>query len=285
LERQGISARLDAAELGPGSNFAAFMDSSLAMSDYCFLLWSASARASPYVTEEWQTAWTRGIAEKRAFLVVGRLEELPVPALLRNRVWVNLFPTLEVGLQRIVTEWQADRKAAIDSGRQVGSAVPSDDAIGVRIYISSELYGFTHPAVADLQAPAGVLLDRTLQSLGLVKELRDASGRIGLALEYQLQLNGKVLSSQQDLGSQGVQQNTVLQLLVSARVSAATLPASGSAAPIQFLNMPKAPSAKPPAPKSGSIKSSTPAQQLIALNADQRRRLLELSPAFGKPRH
>lgn len=270
LKEQGIEVRLDAEELGPGANFAAFMESALSMSDYCFLLWSAAARASQFVADEWQNAWSKGIVEKRAFLVVGRLEDIPVPALLGNRVWVNLFPDLHPGLTRVVDEWRADRQAAVTSGRQVGSTVEIAAPGGVRVYITSELYGFTHPARAQLDEPAGVLLDRTLQALGLAKELRDPNGRIGLILEYSLQLDGRALARNRSLRSQGALEDAVFQLVVNARISAATAPQGGAAQPVQFLGVPKQGAAKP-------------TSRLVALDESQRQRLLEQSTAFAKP--
>jgi len=264
LQAEGIEVRLDARELGPGSNFAAFMDSALATSDYCFVLWSTSARDSQFVTEEWQNAWSKGVAEKRAFLVIGRLEDIPVPALLQNRVWVNLFPTIEAGLQRVVSEWRADRLAANVSGREVAKTVDIEDPAGVRVYITSDLYGFTHPARFDLQAPTGVLLDRTLQALGLVKELRDPGGRIGLQLDYSLQLKGRTLVRNQSPGAQGAQENSVFQLAVSARIVGATAPVGAAAEPTQFLF-----GGAPTPPLSPS--------RPVALDDAQRQRLLSLS--------
>ena len=48
------NTRFDRAELALGDTFLTFMTHALTTSDYCLLLWSAQAAATPWVAMEWK---------------------------------------------------------------------------------------------------------------------------------------------------------------------------------------------------------------------------------------
>ena len=236
LKRANVEARLDRGEIGPGASFIKFMESALTSADYCLLLWSGAARASNFVTEEWQNALCRAIEEQRAFLTVGRLEDLPVPGMLRSRIWVDLFPRLEPGLLRIIGEWKSDRCAAAESGRPVGASAAIEETGGTQVYISSDLYGFTHPARLRLEQPAGVLLDHILKALCLRARIEDSEQRVGIKLDYRLRMRGHDLARSESPMSRGARENEVFQLVVTATIVAATQPTSPSLVSAEFLS-------------------------------------------------
>ena len=82
LTASGLDVRYDRDELRLGDSFLAFMNDALSVSDYCLLLWSRQAAATPWVQLEWEAALYRSVNEKHGFLVVGRLEDIAAPALL-----------------------------------------------------------------------------------------------------------------------------------------------------------------------------------------------------------
>jgi hypothetical protein len=221
LTRAEIDVRLDRSELVAGASFIQFMESALGTADYCLLLWSRAASSSPYVTEEWQNALCRAIEERRAFLTVGRLEDLQVPALLRARIWVDLFPRPDWGLLRLVDEWRSDRRASAESGRPIASTVTIEEPDGVRVYVTSDLYGFTHPARLRLDEPAGLLLDRVVTTLGLRHRIEDPGGRVGVQLNYRLRMRGRDLQRSEAPLARGARENEIFQLVVNARIVAA----------------------------------------------------------------
>src|SRR4051812_5216578 len=92
LTASGVDVRYDRNELRLGDSFLAFMNGALAASDYCLLLWSRNAAATPWVQVEWEAAFYRSVKEKQGFLVTGRLENIPVPPLLGPRLHVDFFP-------------------------------------------------------------------------------------------------------------------------------------------------------------------------------------------------
>jgi hypothetical protein len=214
LAQAGIDARFDRSEVSLGDSFLSFMDEALTTSDYCLLLWSTHAAGTPWVAIEWEAALYRSVREKRGFLVVGRLEELSVPALLEPRLRIDLFPSLEPGLMRLVSTWRADRKAERRTGKPVGAAWTASyagDQPTDTIYIDSEQFGMTAPVQVSLEQPAGAFLDQVIASFGFPNELSHA-GMIGVRLSYRL-LDGDVaLNRAMPLEDQGVTAGRVLTL-------------------------------------------------------------------------
>jgi len=227
LEARGIVPLLDRAMIDAGDDFLAFMESALGRARYCLLLWSGDAARSEWVGLEWRAALVRSVQEHRAFLVVGRLEALPLPNLLAPRLWVDLFPDLEPGVQTFADAWRADRAAEAVSGRPVVAAGPPPEPAGAPLYLTSELFAFTRPIRANLSEPAGVLLDRALAELGLPRQL-SYDGRVGVRFEYTLAHGDEPLERARALAAQGIEPGAVLGLRASLQPYAAATPASGA---------------------------------------------------------
>src|SRR6185369_3885942 len=109
LSEAGLAAKLDREELSLGDSFLNFMESGLTECDYCLLLWSEAASRRAWVQVEWEAAFYRSVTEKRAFLVVGRLQEYKLPALLAPRLMVDLFPEARPGVGLLIKTWRDDR--------------------------------------------------------------------------------------------------------------------------------------------------------------------------------
>ena len=116
-----------------------------------------------------EAALYRSVSEKRSFLVVGRLEELPVPSLLGPRLRIDLLPLLEPGVTALVNAWQ-HRAAEAHTRKPVGAARTAQP-VGAEpddtIYIDSEQFGMTTPMRISLDAPAGMVLDQVISAHGL----------------------------------------------------------------------------------------------------------------------
>jgi TIR domain len=214
LEIADIRTRLDRAELTLGASFLTFMNQALTTSDYCLLLWSARAAATPWVQMEWEAALYRTVREKRSFLVVGRLEDTNVPPLLEPRLRVDLFPALEPGVSALVSAWRSDRAAEQQTGKPVAAASTGTQPPGDRphtLYLDSEQFRMTTPISVSLDEPAGAVLDRVVASLGLPQELSHG-GMLGVRFSYQLIAGDQVLARAKPLAMQGVKDGQVLTL-------------------------------------------------------------------------
>jgi hypothetical protein len=213
LAEAGIEVRYDRQELRLGDSFLGFMESALADSDYCLLLWSRDADGTCWVRVEWEAALYRSVQERRSFLVVGRLDKTPPPALLRPRLWVDLFPELQPGAERIIETWLADRDAEAQSQRPVANAAIADSvAPGLQtIYITSNQFGITVPLKVSLEEPAGVYLDRFITAFELPKVF-DHEGRVGVRFSYKFVSSGQPLDRGIPMTAQNVKDKAVLWL-------------------------------------------------------------------------
>ena len=229
LAKANISARFDRAELTLGDSFLTFMNDALSTSDYCLLLWSKPASVTPWVEAEWQAAFHRSVREKRAFLVVGRLEALDVPALLAPRLRVDLFPAIAPGVSRLVDAWAADRRAETLTGKPVGAARTEDGAAVEQpdtVYISSEAFQITTPMTVRLEEPAGAVLDRVIAAHRLPRELSHG-GTLGVRFSYQLLDDEVPLVRSKSLGAQGITNGRVLTLQTTMTSFSSIEPAHG----------------------------------------------------------
>jgi hypothetical protein len=229
LNAADIDVRLDRQELRLGDSFLQFIESALAQSDYCLLLWSRNAAATPWVQLEWESALYRSVQEKRAFLVCGRLEETALPALLAPRLRVDLFPDLQPGIGDVIAAWRSDRRAEAITHRPVAASpmAQPDDVEGDTLYVTSEAFGITVPLSVDLGAPAGVLLDRIVNRAGLPK-LWQHEGRIGVHFTYTLMKETQALDRARSLSSQDVTDKSVVWLKTQMSPFSATAPMDGA---------------------------------------------------------
>lgn len=213
LTAAGIEVHFDRQELRLGDSFLAFMEKALSASDYCLLLWSRHAALTEWVRLEWEAALYRSVQEKRSFLVTGLLENVPLPALIAPRLRVDLFPELQPGLGQIIETWRADREAETQTHRPVASAsfhefpVPGSETI----YVTSEAFGITTPLKANLEAPAGLYLDRIITGFKLPKVF-DHEGLVGARFSYRLMHQDKPLDRATPLAAQNVKDKAVLWL-------------------------------------------------------------------------
>lgn len=217
LKAENISVLLDSTDLAPGSDFVEFMDSALCRADYCLLLWSREAEGRAFVKAEWQAAFAREAHMRRIFLLIGRLEDHPVPPLLLSRLHIDLFPSVEPGVARLIRLWRDDRHAAAVLGKEVLPALNGDAQYeGAEIYVSSELFDCVVPLRAALDKPAGLLLDAVIAKLSLPRRI-GVNDRIGMEFTYNLLHEGRVLERRQTLAKQGMTEGSVLSLEVVAK--------------------------------------------------------------------
>lgn len=225
IEEMGFTSRIDRNELRPGESFIGFMESALAESDYCLLLWSVAAQESPWVRVEWEAAFHRVIERSQNFLIVCRLQEMPIPALLAPRLRVDLFPTLDTGMGRLVAMWNAD----VDAGKRAQRCVVAPKAVlpsapmGETLYVTSETFAKTFPLTVGLELPVAVVLEEVITALALPHQV-DVAGKIGCRLKYALALDGSPLAPEQTLAAQGARANALLWLHVELEPFSATQP-------------------------------------------------------------
>ena len=219
LEEKGLRVEIDRERLRQGDRFLRFMEKALSECDYCLLLWSEAAAKGKWVEVEWEAALYRAINESRRFLLIGRLDQQALPALLGPRLRVNLFPELYPGMTELFTLWQEDTAAEEASGRPVANAkVPvAEDESGITVYLTSELFGITQPLRLDPSIPAGVHLDRIVKELGLPGQ-QDVRGVMGVTYEYRFVTNAnEPVPRARSLTDCGVTEGAVLWLEVEIR--------------------------------------------------------------------
>jgi hypothetical protein len=213
LQSSRVDVRLDMSEVQPGVSFVAFMESALSQSDYCLLLWSRAAGDSQWVRVEWEAALHRAVSDAPGFLLVCRLENHDVPVLLRPRLFVDLFPQIEPGVERVLGLLKDDAAAGERTSRPVAKprAELTEEEDGARIYVTSKLFGRTFPMRVPLGLPVVAVIDRIVQGLDLPREMPGGHG-VGLRFEYGLATDKGTLTDAKSLGDQGVGENGVLWL-------------------------------------------------------------------------
>ena len=230
LERGGLRVSLDRRTLEPGDTFLAFMEEALTESDYCLLLWSRAAAEREWVQVEWQAALYRTVKEARRFLLVGRLEDYQLPALLAPRLFVDLFPAISPGIDQVIGMCHQDREAAAATAQPVGQparAHLTEDAGGQTIYLISELFKLTVPIRVLLDAPVGLCIDRLVSDIGVPRQI-DYQGIIGIRFRYDLLHNDQPLAKDASFRAQGIEPGTVLRLFSRPAMFAADAPVDGS---------------------------------------------------------
>lgn len=236
LEGAGLGVSLDRRALEPGDTFIAFMEEALTESDYCLLLWSRAAAEREWVKVEWQAALYRTVKEARRFLLVGRLEDHALPKLLAPRLFVDLFPAVTPGIDRVIAMCRQDLDTAAATARPVGQparAQLTEDAGGDTIYITSKLFQITVPVRVLLDAPVGVCLDRFVTDLRLPRKL-DHQGLVGTRYDYNLLRGEERLARDVPFSAQGVGQATVLTLETEVTPFAAAAPVAGSVSSVRY---------------------------------------------------
>jgi hypothetical protein len=241
LARANINVSLDATSVRPGTDFIAFMESALGTADYCCLLWSRAANESKWVRLEWTAALHRAVSESSTFLIVGRLEDLPVPTLLRPRLKVDLYPDIEPGIRDIVSMMTDDSGVAESTGHPVVKPhVPvDDDTCGDVVYITSKLFGKTFPMRIRLDTPALAAAERVVMMLGLPREAPGQHG-VGLRFDYGLATQAGTLMGISSLAEQGVGAHSVLWLETSVAPFSSIEPVRRAPAGVTYRSGPSA---------------------------------------------
>ncbi len=215
LREAGLEPVIDADEIRTGDSFISFMDEAITDCDYCLLLWSRAASEGRWVKQEWQSAYYRSVTKNQSFLVIGRLEALDPPPMLRPRSWIELFPMLEPGVEKLVAMWRDDEAAADASNRPVRppQCPLSEDRTGQTVYISSKVFGKTFPIEVDFEAPTAVVTDRIVGYLDAPRQ-QDHKGILGCRFEYSLSGSRKSLDPARSLRAQNIAEKSLLWLQI-----------------------------------------------------------------------
>jgi TIR domain len=228
LRAEGLQVSLDREQLRQGDSFVSFMEQALKESNYCLLLWSLAASKSKWVEVEWTAAFHRAVTESQNFLIVGRLENIKTPELLRPRLRVDLYPEVEPGVRELIIMWRADSEAGSESARAV--VAPNIGVVGEiqgeTVYITSQTFAKTFPLKVKMELPVAVILERVLSELSLPRQV-DVQGKLGCRLKYDLLHEDQLLRVDKPLAAQGVKHNDLLWLQVEMQTFGATTPISG----------------------------------------------------------
>ena len=228
LGNNGVETFLDGHMIRAGEDFIEFMETALAEANYCLLLWSKAAASRPWVKTEWHAALARSVQEQSAFLITGRLEDIPVPRLLAARLWIDLFPHVEPGLEQLMALLRDDTNAAQATNKPVAPArQKASSSHGVNLYVTSALFDVTLPVAADLDAPAGILLGHLIEVLQLpTYQPLDTRGRIAVRVEYSILLGDRKLARHERLSEAGVREADVVTIESTFQLVGAVEPAT-----------------------------------------------------------
>ena len=229
IQKGGLKVRLDRNELQEGDSFLSFMEDALRGSDYCLLAWSKAAAGSKWVQVEWEAAFHRAVTDAQNFLIIGRLENHPVPELLRPRLRVDLFPEPVGAVQQLLNMWQRDEQASEMSLKPVAPprAVMQAPPDGATLYITSNTLAKTFPIVVSLTVPVAIVVQQITSLLDLPDQL-DLKGALGCRFMYDLVCDDKTLRKEASLAAQGIGANQLLLLQVEMRTFSTSDPVSGS---------------------------------------------------------
>jgi hypothetical protein len=235
LRDEGLRVRLDRDELRQGDSFLSFMEDALKTSDYCLLLWSKVASESKWVRTEWEAAFHRAVMEAQNFLIVGPIEEFPVPELLRPRLQVDLYPEIDSGINKLVKMWRNDERAELESSRPVvAPKVELDDQIGDEtVYVTSETFGKTFPMKVVMNTPVAMIVQQIQTKLGLPLQL-DIEGRVGCRFKYSLVHDNTALRTEASLTAQNVRPGAMLWFQIEMEPFSSTAPVSGKIEKVTF---------------------------------------------------
>jgi TIR domain len=238
IERGGLRVRLDRNELKEGDSFLSFMEDALRGSDYCLLAWSQAAAGSKWVQVEWESAFHRAVTEAQNFLIIGRLENHPVPELLRPRLRLDLFPEPVDAVNQLLTMWQRDEQASEMSLKPVAppKAAMQEPSEGSTLYITSNTFAKTFPMVVSLTVPVALVIKQITSLLDLPDQL-DLKGTLGCRFFYDLVYEEKTLKKDVSLAAQGVGPDHLLWLQIDMRPFSTSEPASGSLQGAVFRNI------------------------------------------------
>jgi len=246
LQASNVEVRLDVSEVEPGVSFVAFMESALSKSDYCLLLWSRAAGESRWVAVEWEAALHRTVSDAPGFLVVCRLENHEIPVLLRPRLFVDLFPRIEPGMERVLALLKDDADASERTSRPVAKPKTglTDEGEGARVYVTSKLFGRTFPIRVPLDTPVVLVIEKIVSGLELPREAPGPQG-VGFRFDYGLATDDRTLADTKSLADQGIAENGVLWLETTVGPFSGAQPVRTSAGRVTYRSAPRT-DASPP---------------------------------------
>jgi hypothetical protein len=237
LSDQGIACLLDQEVLRVGHSFVEFMGRALEAADYCLLLWSQAASASPWVQAEWHAAFAHSVGSRTSFLFTARLEDLPLPRLLAPRLWIDFFPDLSAGIDVLLRKFHMDTAASTAACKPIGAprtGLPEPSG-GASIYLTSELFDIVIPLSIEPAMPVGALLSSAVRSLALpTYQALDPNGRLAVRLTYELARGDAKIARDQTLAQAGIREGDVLQLLSACEIVSPTKPAAVEGAKVLF---------------------------------------------------
>ncbi|HKI04704.1 MAG TPA: toll/interleukin-1 receptor domain-containing protein [Thermoanaerobaculia bacterium] len=218
LTVRGIETFFAPKDVQPGETIPVHLSRGLEQSDYFVLLVSAHSVGRRWVEEEWSTALFREINERRAFLFLLRLDETVPPGILAARRYLDAFRDWNKAVERLIETWERDwqsRQRAVDVLPAPGLPdSPQDAEWGLYIFntsLSVEHFLRTSPRLSCRQLQA-----RVRTSLQLQDTVSILDGKLGMRFSYSLLRKGFPLEPELHLIEAGIEEDSVLDLLVKA---------------------------------------------------------------------
>jgi hypothetical protein len=106
LSDAGFRPWIDTREIRPGESFIAAMNEGVGSASYLLLLVSQATQLSEWVSREWMSA----LANRATVVIPVRLDDAPVPPLLRDILYFDLARDRGAGLQSIVDFFVGETK-------------------------------------------------------------------------------------------------------------------------------------------------------------------------------
>jgi len=227
LEKCGIHARVDQVEVKAGTNIVMWMNAAVAESDYVLLLLSPSSLGRYWVEMEWSSALMKEADLRRTFVitcVLPGLEDDAIPALLRNRAYIDFRTDQEAPLLQLISRLKDDELIRRDLGRypvpapasmqgRVSKAYagsPSD----LEVVVHSNRFGRSFKLCAPESATPSYLMGMLRDELNLKFSNVDPAIGVELSYTYYLKHNGEAITLNTTLRDAGVRSGDRLELWI-----------------------------------------------------------------------
>ncbi len=223
----GIETFFGQRDVQPGENVPLRISENLQQSDYFVLLVSLHTVNRNWVDAEWSMAFMHEINERRAFLFVLRLDDTALPLILAARHYLDAFRDWNRAVERLAETWKRDwdlRKRAIGVLPAPGLAdFPLDAEWGLYVFNSS--LSVEHFLRASPRLSCRQLQARVHAALRLQDVVSILDGRLGMRFSYQLVKGSSRLAPELLLPDAGIEDDTVLNLIVDAEPFGPSQPA------------------------------------------------------------
>lgn len=227
LEKAGIRARLDQAEIRGGDNVVTWMNDAIAESDYLLVLLSPNSVDRYWVKTEWASALMKEADLRRAFVIpaiLGDLDDSGIPAILRAKAYLDFRHDAEGAFLKLVSRLKDDDIARMELGRLPSPAPRNvtqyiekqlpNDVDTIEVILHSNRFGRSFRLRVPTVATPSYLMGMLRDTLNLKFSNVDNELGVELSYTYYLRHKGQAINLNTTLQKAGVVDGDRLELWI-----------------------------------------------------------------------